>query len=76
MDISQKMRRFGIAAAILGGIGVVLFGALLTQMADDPKASIGWVKWSFILATALSGMGVFVLSLALSAGKGAGRRDG
>lgn len=64
--MDRKMRRFGITATAVGIIGVIIFGALLMQVMDDPKARTAGLKWGFILMAALGGAGIFLLSMALS----------
>lgn len=63
--MDNRMRRFGIVATSIGSIGVIIFGLLLMQAMDDPKAGTALLKWGFILMALLGGLGVFALSFAL-----------
>ena len=73
--MNRSMRQFGIVGTILGSLGVLIFGALLLQVMDDPKAGTGLLKWGFILAAALGGCGVFALSLTLTKPKASRRAE-
>jgi hypothetical protein len=64
--MERRMRQFGIVATIIGSIGVIIFGLLLMQVMDDPKARTAGLKWGFILMALLGGMGVYALSFSLS----------
>lgn len=64
--MERRMRQFGIVATSIGTIGVVIFGFLLMQVMDDPKARTAAIKWGFILMALLGGMGVYALSFSLS----------
>jgi hypothetical protein len=66
------MRLFGIWGTAIGSLGVVVFGLLLMQVMDDPKARTAGLKWGFILMALLGGMGVFVLSMTLAKRKASG----
>jgi hypothetical protein len=61
--MDRRMRLFGIWGTTIGSLGVVIFGVLLLQVMDDPKARTAGLKWGFILMALLGGMGVFVLSM-------------
>jgi hypothetical protein len=61
--MDRRMRLFGIWGTAIGSVGVVIFGVLLMQVMDDPKARTAGLKWGFILMSLLGGMGVFVLSM-------------
>jgi F0F1-type ATP synthase membrane subunit c/vacuolar-type H+-ATPase subunit K len=73
--MERKMRQFGIVATSVGTIGVIIFGLLLVQVMDDPKARTALLKWGFILMALLGGMGVYALSFALSKPKRARGED-
>jgi lipid-A-disaccharide synthase-like uncharacterized protein len=64
--MEHKMRRIGAVMTGIGTVGVIIFGLLLMQVMDDPKARTAALKWGFILMALLGGMGVYVLSFALS----------
>lgn len=64
--MERRMRQFGIGATIIGSVGVIIFGLLLMQVMDDPKARTAGLKWGFILMALLGGMGVYALSFSLS----------
>lgn len=64
--MERRMRQFGIVATSIGSIGVIIFGLLLMQVMDDPKARTAALKWGFILMALLGGMGVYALSFSLS----------
>lgn len=70
--MDRRMRQFGIIATAIGSIGVVIFGLLLMQVMDDPKARTAGLKWGFILMSLLGGMGIFALSMALGKRKTSG----
>lgn len=63
--MERRMLQFGIVATSIGSIGVIIFGLLLMQVMDDPKARTAALKWGFILTALLGGMGVYALSFAL-----------
>ncbi|MEI6159834.1 MAG: hypothetical protein WCP77_08375 [Roseococcus sp.] len=67
--MNEKMRRFGIVAIALGGLGVAVFGVMLLQVMDDPKARTTGLAQGFLLAACIAGVGIFALSMALSARK-------
>ena len=64
--MDRRVRLFGIWGTAIGIMGVVIFGALLMQVMDDPKAHTAGLKWGFVLMALLGGMGIFVLSMMLS----------
>ncbi len=70
--MDRRMRLFGIWGTAIGSLGVVVFGLLLMQVMDDPKARTAGLKWGFILMALLGGMGVFVLSMTLAKRKASG----
>ena len=72
--MDRRMRLFGIWGTAIGSLGVIIFGVLLMQGMDDPKARTAGLKWGFILMALLGGMGVFVLSMMLTKRKSE-RRD-
>jgi lipid-A-disaccharide synthase-like uncharacterized protein len=63
--MDRRMLQFGIVATSIGSMGVIIFGVLLMQVMDDPKARTAGLKWGFILMGLLGGMGVYALSFAL-----------
>jgi hypothetical protein len=63
--MERRMLQFGIVATSIGSIGVIIFGLLLMQVMDDPKARTAALKWGFILTALRGGMGVYALSFAL-----------
>ena len=64
--MDRRVRLFGIWGTAIGCVGVVVFGALLMQVMDDPKAHTAGLKWGFVLTALLGGMGIFVLSMMMS----------
>ncbi|MBS7789005.1 hypothetical protein KTR66_03305 [Roseococcus sp. SDR] len=64
--MDRRMRLFGIWGTAIGSVGVIIFGLLLMQVMDDPKARTAGLKWGFILMALLGGMGVFVLSMVMT----------
>jgi hypothetical protein len=61
--MNGKMRRFGMVAVTLGGLGVIILGTMLWQAMDDPKARTGGLGPGFLLFACIAGIGVFVLSM-------------
>lgn len=73
--MDRRMRLFGIWGTAIGSLGVIVFGLLLVQVMDDPKARTAGLKWGFVLMSLLGGMGVFVLSMVLGKQKSAARDE-